>query len=84
MDSKQNPTTELLNILSRAMDSNTYGSIEIFLEDGEITQITERRIKKLKRTKSAVKLQAKSAAKPQSKNKSSQRKDSEIPVKYQN
>lgn len=50
MDSK-NPTTDLLNILSKAMDANMYGSVEVYLEDGQITQITQRIIKKIKKVK---------------------------------
>lgn len=46
----ENPTTDLLNILSKAMDSKVYGSIEIYLENGQITQISQRIIKKIKRT----------------------------------
>ena len=49
MDSKQNPTTDLLNILGKAMDANMYGSVEVYLENGQITQITQRIIKKIKR-----------------------------------
>ncbi len=48
MDS-ENPTTDLLNILSKAMDSKVYGSIEIYLEEGQITQISQRVIKKIKK-----------------------------------
>ena len=48
MDS-ENPTTDLLNILSKAMDAKVYGSIEVYLEDGQITQISKRVIKKIKR-----------------------------------
>lgn len=54
MDSK-NPTTDLLNILSKAMDANMYGSVEVYLEDGQITQITQRIIKKIKRAKPLIK-----------------------------
>ena len=52
MDS-ENPTTDLLNILSKAMDSKVYGSIEIYLEDGQITQISQRVIKKIKKAQSS-------------------------------
>ncbi len=52
MDS-ENPTTDLLNILSKAMDGKVYGSIEIFLEEGQITQISQRVIKKIKKTQTA-------------------------------
>lgn len=55
MDSK-NPTTELLNMLSKAIDSKTYGSIEVYLEEGQITQITQRIIKKMKKAKSSTKI----------------------------
>lgn len=48
MDS-ENPTTDLLNILSKAMDSKVYGSIEVYLEDGQITQISQRVIKKIRK-----------------------------------
>lgn len=44
-----NPTTDLLNMLSKAMDSKVYGSIEVYLEEGQITQISQRVIKKIKR-----------------------------------
>lgn len=50
MDSDNNPTTDLLNMLSKAMDSKVYGSIEVYLEEGQITQISQRVIKKIKRT----------------------------------
>lgn len=55
MDSNKNPTADLLNILDKAMDANMYGSVEVYLEDGQITQITQRIIKKIKRTKSIQK-----------------------------
>lgn len=45
----ENPTTDLLNILSKAMDAKVYGSIEIYLEEGQITQISQRVIKKIKK-----------------------------------
>lgn len=51
MDPKQNSTNDLLNILSKAMDANMYGSVEVYLEDGQITQITQRIIKKIKKEK---------------------------------
>ena len=50
MDS-ENPTTDLLNILSKAMDAKVYGSIEVYLEEGQITQISQRVIKKIKRVR---------------------------------
>lgn len=54
MDSKNNnPTTDLLNILSKAMDAKVYGSVEVYLEDGQITQISQRIIKKIKKATAA-------------------------------
>jgi hypothetical protein len=50
MDPDNNPTTDLLNMLSKAMDGKVYGSIEVYLEEGQITQISQRIIKKIKRT----------------------------------
>lgn len=47
----ENPTTDLLNILSKAMDNKVYGSIEVYLEDGQITQISQRVIKKIKKSR---------------------------------
>ena len=51
MDSDNNPTTDLLNMLSKAMDSKVYGSIEVYLEEGQITQISQRIIKKMKKNR---------------------------------
>jgi hypothetical protein len=76
MDSK-NPTTDLLNILSKAMDANMYGSVEVYLEDGQITQITQRIIKKIK--------QSKQKNTPVKNNHSKiSRKDEEVTLKFQN
>lgn len=50
----ENPTTDLLNILSKAMDAKVYGSIEVYLEEGQITQISQRVIKKIKKTSRSV------------------------------
>lgn len=63
MDS-ENPTTDLLNILSKAMDAKVYGSIEIYLEEGQITQISQRVIKKIKKAQrtSAHQVKVKRAA----------------------
>ena len=54
MDSKNNPATELLSILSKAIDAKVYGSVEVYLEDGQITQISQRIIKKIKKTENRV------------------------------
>lgn len=40
---------ELINILSKATNSKIYGSVEVFFEAGQITQITQRIINKLAR-----------------------------------
>lgn len=77
MDPKQNPTTDLLNILSKAMDANMYGSVEVYLEDGQITQITQRIIKKIKQVKTPVKPHQQLTAKPS-------RKEEEITLKFSN
>lgn len=77
MDPKQNPATDLLNILSKAMDANMYGSVEVYLEDGQITQITQRIIKKIKRVKPAVKTAKKQGF-------SAPGKEEEITLKFQN
>lgn len=45
---------ELASILSKAVDNKIYGSVEIYFEDGEITQITQRIIKKVNRKKSNI------------------------------
>lgn len=76
MDPKQNPTTDLLNIINKAMDSNMYGSVEVYLEDGQITQITQRIIKKIKKVKPPVKTISKTS-RPGMKNE-------EITLKFQN
>ncbi len=75
MDSK-NPTTDLLNILSKAMDANMYGSVEVYLEDGQITQITQRIIKKIKKIKPVVAVKSIRMSNPQ--------KDQEVTLKFQN
>lgn len=77
MDSDKSPTTDLLNILSKAMDANMYGSIEVYLEEGQITQITQRIIKKIKKVKVPVKEQRKISANPT-------RKEEEITLKFSN
>ncbi len=64
MDSKSSTTTDLLSILSRAMDSKIYGSIEVYLEEGQITQITQRIIKKIKKAKSPLEKSVRSSVMP--------------------
>ncbi len=40
---------DLLRLLERAFDQKIYGSVEVFLEEGQITQVTQRIINKVKR-----------------------------------
>lgn len=40
--------TELIEILSKAVSNKMYGSVEIYFENGNITQVTQRIIKKIK------------------------------------
>lgn len=39
------------NILSKAVEGKIYGSIEIYFEDGRVTQITQRIINKVHKDK---------------------------------
>jgi hypothetical protein len=55
----ENPTTDLLNILAKAMDAKVYGSVEVYLEEGQITQISQRIIKKIKRPSHSHQIQVK-------------------------
>lgn len=77
MDSKNSPTTELLNILSKAMNAKEYGSIEIYLEEGQITQISQRVIKKIIRSKVVKEAKKKPIERSKSANK-------EVTLKFQN
>lgn len=38
---------DLITILTNVVENNIYGSVEIFFEKGEVTQITQRTIKKV-------------------------------------
>ncbi|MFH0936826.1 MAG: hypothetical protein V1808_00860 [Candidatus Daviesbacteria bacterium] len=38
---------DLITILTHVVENNIYGSVEIFFEKGEVTQITQRTIKKV-------------------------------------
>jgi len=40
-------SAELIDILTKAAESKIYGSVEIYYEAGNITQITKREIKKM-------------------------------------
>ena len=50
MDNK-NIAKNLIDILSKAMDNKIYGSIEVYLEEGAITQISQRIIQKVSKPK---------------------------------
>lgn len=45
---------ELLKIISKAVDRRIYGSVEIYFEDGRITQITQRIINKVDHQKPKI------------------------------
>jgi hypothetical protein len=51
MDSIKNFTDDLSKILSQAMKNKLYGSVEVYFEEGNVTQITQRIINKVKRPK---------------------------------
>ena len=48
-DSANEVLDELVIILNRIRDNKIYGSVEIFFENGEVTQITQRIINKVKK-----------------------------------
>ena len=50
MDNK-NLAKDLIELLSKAMDNKIYGSIEVYLEEGTITQISQRIIQKVSKPK---------------------------------
>ncbi len=55
MDENKKIAQDILNILSKAEDAQMYGSVEIYLEAGTVTQITQRIIKKIsKKTKNTT------------------------------
>lgn len=41
---------ELVSLLQKIRDNKIYGSVELFFEEGEITQITQRIIRKVKKS----------------------------------
>jgi hypothetical protein len=41
--------SELIEILSKAVNNKIYGSVEIYFENGSITQVTQRIIKKMRK-----------------------------------
>ena len=40
-------SSELLSAIAEAIQGKSYGSVEIYIQDSQVTQITERVIKKL-------------------------------------
>lgn len=48
-DSLSHVLDELKSIIGKIRDNKTYGSVELYFEGGEITQITQRVINKLKK-----------------------------------
>jgi hypothetical protein len=55
MTKTSNKPENFLNIMTKAMDNKIYGSIEFFFEDGNVTQITQRVIKKINSKKDTAK-----------------------------
>jgi hypothetical protein len=51
MDDPQLISKDILEILKKIRDGKIYGSVEIYFEDGEVTQITQRIIKKVSKKK---------------------------------
>lgn len=50
---------DLLEILKKIREGKIYGSVEVFFEAGEVTQITQRIIKKVKVNKKPEQIQTK-------------------------
>lgn len=51
MKKQQLLSKELIQILTKATDGKIYGSVEIYFEQGQITQITQRIISKIQKPK---------------------------------
>lgn len=49
-DNQKAVLDDLASILNKIKSNKVYGSVEIFFEEGEITQITQRIINKVKKT----------------------------------
>ncbi len=49
MDNQKNVSNKLLKLLDKLMQNKIYGSIEVYFEAGEITQVTQRIINKIGR-----------------------------------
>lgn len=50
--STQNISSKLMSEVKKALKNKHYGSIEIYIQDYKVTQITERTIQKLDKEKS--------------------------------
>ncbi len=46
MEDTKSVSVQLVEILNTAVEKKVYGSVEIFFEEGKITQVTQRTIKK--------------------------------------
>jgi hypothetical protein len=51
MDDPQLISKDILEMLKKIRDGKIYGSVEIYFEEGEVTQITQRIIKKVSKRK---------------------------------
>ena len=47
-DSQKNVSKDLVKIISQAVEKKIYGSVEVYFEAGNITQITQRIISKIR------------------------------------
>ncbi len=52
MDPQKPYTKDLAKIISQAIEKKIYGSIEVYFEAGNVTQITQRIINKIRRNDS--------------------------------
>lgn len=50
MNNQKNVSNKLLKLLDKLMQNKIYGSIEVYFEAGEITQVTQRIINKISRS----------------------------------
>ena len=52
MNNQDDIKKQVLDLLKRISEKRVYGSVEIFFEDGKITQVTQRIIKKISKKSS--------------------------------
>lgn len=52
---KKNFTNYIAKIFSKAINNKIYGSIEIYFEEGRVTQVTQRIINKIQHVKNGQK-----------------------------